>query len=82
MHDTTITHGNREIQDDSIFAEQSICDGDNSDTEDIEDRVIDKLDKLRKSQHFYSNRQGDCIDDFITYRVTPELKHRPSYEKN
>ncbi len=56
-------------------------DEDDYESDNIEDRDIDNLRRLRTSQHPHTNNQGDCIDDFITYHVTPELKRRPIYEE-
>jgi hypothetical protein len=46
---------------------------------DIADEDIDSLQKLR-DKHNDSETRGNCLDDFITYHVAPELKIRPSYE--
>jgi hypothetical protein len=40
---------------------------------------MDSLQKLR-NKHHNSDTRGDCLDDFITYHIVPELKIRPSYE--
>ncbi len=46
---------------------------------DIADGDIDSLQNLR-NKHHNSDTRGDCLDDFITYYIAPELKTRPSYE--
>jgi hypothetical protein len=43
---------------------------------DIADGDIDSLEKLR-NKHHNSDTRGDCLDDFITYHIAPELKIRP-----
>jgi hypothetical protein len=54
---------------------------DDYESDNIEDRDIDNLKKLRINQHLHIGKQDDCIDDFITHHVTPELKRRPTYEE-
>jgi hypothetical protein len=53
---------------------------DDYESDDIEDRDIDNLKKFCISQYPHFGKD-DCIDDFITYHVTPELKRRPTYEE-
>ena len=54
---------------------------DGSDGDNIEDRDIDNLKKLRINRQSHTPKRGDCIDDFITYHVTPALQRRPTYEE-
>ena len=54
---------------------------DGSDSNNIEDRDIDNLKKLRINRQSHTQKRGDCIDDFITYHVTPGLQRRPTYEE-
>ena len=54
---------------------------DGSDSNNIEDRDIDNLKKLRINRQSHTPKRGDCIDDFITYHVTPALQRRPTYEE-
>jgi hypothetical protein len=56
-------------------------DEDDYESDNIEDRDIDNLKKLRTNPHSHTNNRGVCIDDFITYHVTPELQRRPTYEE-
>ena len=56
-------------------------DEDDYESDNIDDRDIDNLKKLRINRHSHTNNRGDCIDDFITYHVTPELQRRPTYEE-
>ncbi len=51
---------------------------DNNISYDIANGDIDSLQKLRGNRD--SDTRDDCLDDFITYHVAPELKIRPSYE--
>ena len=56
-------------------------DEDDYESDNIEDRDIDNLKKLRINQHSHTRNRGDCIDDFITYNVTPALQRRPTCEE-
>ena len=56
-------------------------DEDGYDSNNIEDRDIDNLKKLRIKRQSHTQKRGDCIDDFITYHVTPGLQRRPTYEE-
>ena len=51
---------------------------DNNISYDIANGDIDSLQKLRGNHD--PDTRDDCLDDFITYHVAPELKIRPSYE--
>ena len=48
-------------------------DEDDYESDNIEDKDIDNLKKLRINRHSHTKIRGDCIDDFITYHVTPAL---------
>ena len=52
-----------------------------NESDNIEDRDIDNLKKFRINQHSHTRNRGDCIDDFITYNVTPAQQRRPTYEE-
>jgi hypothetical protein len=54
---------------------------DGYESDNIEDKDIDNLKKLRINQHSHARNRDDCIDDFITYNVTPALQRRPTYEE-
>ena len=54
---------------------------DGYESDNIEDKDIDNLKKLRINQHSHTRNRDDCIDDFITYNVTPALQRRPTYEE-
>ena len=56
-------------------------DEDDYESDNIEERDIDNLKKLRINRHSHTKNRDDCIDDFITYQVTPALKERPTYEE-
>ena len=56
-------------------------DEDDYESDNIEERDIDNLKKLRINRHSHTKNRGDCIDDFITYHVTPALQRRPTYEE-
>jgi hypothetical protein len=56
-------------------------DEDDYESDNSDDRDIDNLKKLRIKRQSHTKNRGDCIDDFITYHVTPELKRRPTYEE-
>ena len=56
-------------------------DEDDYESDNIEERDIDNLKKLRINRHSHTKNRGDCIDDFITYHVTPGLQRRPTYEE-
>lgn len=56
-------------------------DEDEYESDNIEDKDIDNLKKLRINRHSHTKIRDDCIDDFITYNVTPALKRRPTYEE-
>ena len=56
-------------------------DEDDYESDNIEERDIDNLKKLRINRHSRTKNRDDCINDFITYQVTPALKERPTYEE-
>ena len=53
-------------------------DEDGYESDNIGDKDIDDLKKLRTNQHSHTTNRDDCIDDFITYNVTPALQRRSS----